>query len=205
LGHFIRVEELVSGITYEGMTVVQATEQPHLGGNMREGDAYTFCPAVWNYVIERFCIGSMMDLGSGVGNAANFFFKKNIKTIAVDGLYENVRHAHYPTVCHDLTKGPVQTSVDLVHCQEVVEHIEEKYLDNLLASLACGRVILMSHAFPGQGGYHHVNEKPTEYWVTHVISRGYKLLIEDTNRIRKMAAADGAVFVRDSGLLFHRK
>ena len=31
---------------------------------------------------------------------------------------------------HDLTKGPVVARVDLVHCQEVVEHIEERYLDN---------------------------------------------------------------------------
>jgi|ERR1035437_4334955 hypothetical protein len=190
---------------YAGMTTVSATEQPHLGGNVREGDAFTFCPRVWNYIIERFCVTSMMDLGSGIGNAAYFFFKKNIKTVAIEGLSENVSSAFYPTICHDLTERPIFTSVDFVHCQEVVEHIEERYLDNLLASLTCGRVILMTHAIPGQGGHHHVNEKPMEYWVQHISRRGYNLLIEDTNRVRNMAAQDGAIYVQKTGLLFHRK
>lgn len=191
-------------LIYSGTTMISANEQPHLGGNVKEGDPYTFCPGAWSYVIERFGVQSVMDLGSGIGNAASFFFKKNLPTIAVDGLPQNIQMALFPTICHDLTNGPVRTKVDLVHCQEVVEHIEEKYLDNLLDSLACGRVIMMTHALPGQGGHHHVNEKPVEYWAEHVCSRGYNLLIEDSNRIRNLAAKDGAVYVNRSGLLFHR-
>jgi hypothetical protein len=55
--------------TYAGATIVGKESEPHLGGNVKEGDPYTFCPQVWSYVIERFGIDSVLDLGSGVGNA----------------------------------------------------------------------------------------------------------------------------------------
>src|SRR5262245_60144107 len=87
--------------------------QPHLGGNFPEGDAYSHCPAVWNYVIDRFCINSVMDLGSGIGDAAHFFFRKGLMTVAVEGLAQNVARSHYPALQHDLKNGAVTTNVDL--------------------------------------------------------------------------------------------
>jgi len=191
--------------SYFGLTGVQDKDKPHLGGNIKEGDPFTYCPLVWNYVIDRFCIKSVLDLGSGIGNAAHYFFSKGLKTVAVDGLPENVKSAFYPTICHDLTKGPVVTSVDMVHCQELTEHIAEEHLDNVISSLTCGRIILMSHALPGQDGYHHVNLKPMEYWVKHVSDRGYNLLLADTQRIRAIAGQEQAIYIHKSGLLFHRK
>jgi SAM-dependent methyltransferase len=191
--------------TYAGMTFVEVTDKPHLGGNIKEGDPYTYCPMVWNYVIDRFCIQSVLDLGSGIGNAAHYFFGKGLKTLAVEGLAENVQTALYPTILYDLTRGPVVTSVDLVHCHEVAEHIAEEHLDNLISSLTSGRIILMTHALPGQGGYHHVNLKSMDYWVKHISERGYNLLTEDTNRIRTLAAQEHAIYTHNSGLLFHRK
>ena len=53
----------------------------------------------------------MLDLGSGIGYSADFFYRKGLRIVAVDGLSDNVKMALYPTVCHDLTKGPVFTSV----------------------------------------------------------------------------------------------
>ncbi|MCC6888165.1 MAG: methyltransferase domain-containing protein [Hyphomicrobiales bacterium] len=190
--------------TYAGASIVGGGE-PHLGGNVKEGDPYTFSPRVWSYVIERFCVQSVLDLGSGIGNAADYFFRKGLRTVAVEGVVENVRESVYPAICHDLTRAPVITKVDLVHCQEVVEHIEEQFLENVLRSLACGRVILMTHALPGQTGYHHVNLQPMDYWVKHISNIGYSLMVEDTNRIRSIAQQERAVYLQNSGLLFHRK
>ena len=96
---------------------------------------------------------------------------------------------------------PVRARVDLVHCQEVVEHIEEQYLDNLLESMCSGRFILMTNALPGQGGHHHVNEQPTEYWIHPLANRGCQVMVEDTRRIRKLAAMDGATYLAQTGLL----
>jgi SAM-dependent methyltransferase len=199
------IKKRLMGRNYSGVTFVNSKDEPHVGGNVLEGDPYTFCPEVWSYVIERFAISSVLDLGSGVGHSADFFFRKGLRTIAVDGLSDNVKRAFYPTVCHDLTKSPLLTSVDLVHCQEVVEHINERFLKNLLLTLCCGRVILMTHALPGQGGHHHVNEKPDRYWVEHLARRGYNLLQEDTKRIRIIAKKERAAYIHATGLIFHKK
>jgi SAM-dependent methyltransferase len=187
---------------YQGLTDVEDREHPHVGGNVLEGDPYTFCRNVWNYTIERFAVSSVLDLGSGIGHASHYFSSRGCKVIAVDGLRDNIARSIHPALFWDLTQSAVYCRVDLVHCHEVVEHIEERYLDNLLASLCCGKYILMTHALPGQGGYHHVNEQPTEYWVERLQARGCSLLMEDTRRVRELALADKAVYMSRSGLLF---
>lgn len=184
-----------------GLNFVQNENMPHVGGNILEGDPATFAPTVWDYMIQRFALTSIMDLGSGMGYASQYFHNKGMKVLAIDGMIENCIKAVYPTIHLDLTLSKVVANVDLVHCQEVVEHIEERFLDNLLSSLACGKFILMTNALPGQGGYHHVNEQPTEYWINHLRRYNCEVLVEDSNRIRKMAAADGAAFLARTGLI----
>jgi SAM-dependent methyltransferase len=176
--------------------------KPHLGGNLMEGDAWTHCPGVWNYVIDRFAVKSVLDLGCGLGYSSHYFKKKGLDVLAVDGMIENVNNSIYPSLLCDLTKDRVTTRVDLVHCQEVVEHIEEQYLDNLLSSLACGKFILMTNALPGQGGYHHVNEQPTEYWIGHLKKYNCEYMSEDTARIRRIAEQEGAVWMARTGTIF---
>lgn len=174
----------------------------HLGGNISYGDLGTFCPAVWDHLIDRFSVSSVLDIGSGIGFSSEYFYRKGMKVVAVDGLPVNCKNAKYPTVLHDLTKGPIVTSVDLVHCQEVVEHIEERYLDNLLASLACGSVVVITHALPGQPGHHHVNLQLPEYWIHHMARYGMKYLQSDTDKIRHLAYEKGGIFMAQSGLVF---
>jgi hypothetical protein len=128
--------------------------------------------------------------------------KKGVRVVAVDGFRNSIEVSLYPAIQHDLTIGAVFTRVDLVHCQEVVEHIEEEYLGNILDSFACGKYVLMTHAVPGQGGYHHVNCQPSEYWIAHLSERGFRLLEEDTNRIRVLAKRDGAAYLANTGMVF---
>ncbi len=174
----------------------------HLGGNVKVGDPFTWCPSVWDYVIARFGIRSAMDVGSGNGNVARYFYSKGCQVIAVEGFEPSVQNSLYPAVCHDLTKSPISTKVDLVHCQEVVEHIDETYIDNLMATLLCGKIILITHGVPGQYGFHHVNLQPREYWVAQFEKRGAALLEEDSARIRELAKYDNAPYMADTGLIF---
>lgn len=193
-------------MSYEGYTGFElANTDKHLGGAIYQGDPYTYCPSVWEYVVKRFCVKSVLDLGAGRGYSSNYFFNLGCKVLAVDGLKQNAVQALYPTFLQDLTKGPVVTRVGLVHCHEMVEHIEEKYVDNLIDSLSCGDYILMTHALPGQPGHHHVNCKPKEYWVEKIKVKGYNLLQEDTKRVRKLAETDGAIYMAQSGLMFGRR
>lgn len=145
---------------YSGLTEMLDRESPHLGGNIREGNPFTYAPSAWDYVVKRFAVRSVLDLGSGLGHASHYFHRLGLQVIAVDGLQANVRRSIYPSVMIDLSRTSVFCSVDLVHCQEVVEHVDERHLDNVLGSLTCGRIILMTNAVPGQGGRHHVNEQP---------------------------------------------
>ena len=185
-----------------GTRSVVIAAQAHLGGNFAEGDPVSHAPAVWNYVIDRFGIASVLDLGCGIGHASVYFYRRGMKVVAVDGLDFNVRHSLYPAVKIDLTNQAVSCFVDLVHCQEVVEHIEEKHINNVLDSLCCGKLILMTHALPGQAGHHHVNLQPPEYWISRMKERKCNLLPLDTKRIRELAQAEGAHYFANSALLF---
>ena len=185
-----------------GLTHVINNQESHLGGNMNMGDPHSFSPSVWNYMIDRFALRSVLDIGAGQGHAANYFHKLGMQVVAVEGLAENCSRSVFPSVQLDLTKSSIVCSVDLVNCIEVVEHIEEKYLDNLLDSLCCGKIILMTNAVSGQGGYHHVNEQSTEYWIKHLISRGCSLAVDDTNRVKQLALKDGAMHIARTGSVF---
>ena len=185
-----------------GLVASKSSELPHLGGNIDVGDPHTFSPKAWLYLIERFAVNSVLDLGSGFGNSADFFFKKGLRVVAVDGLPSNINNACYPTVNIDLSNGFVHTAVDLVHCQEFVEHVEERYVDNIISSFKSGKIVVMTHATPGQGGYHHVNEKPAEYWINIMMNSGFTLMREDSHRVRQLAKPDGAVYLAETGLVF---
>jgi len=192
-------------MNYQGLRAVTNSDQLHLGGNLAEGDPFTFSPSVWDYLIKRFSIKSVLDLGSGLGYSSDYFFRSGLQVIAAEGLKENCMKSVFPSVHCDLTKSSLFCMVDLVHCQEVVEHIEEEYLENLLQSLACGKFIVMTNALPGQGGYHHVNEQPTEYWIRHLKRHNCEVLLEDSGRVRELAARDKAEYLARTGLVLVNK
>jgi hypothetical protein len=101
-------------MSYLGLEHTHSPDLPHLGGSVKHGDPFTYCPTVWDYVINRFGVESVLDLGSGSGNASHYFHAKGLKVIAVDGYAPSVDQSIYPAIRHDLTSGPVHTKVDLV-------------------------------------------------------------------------------------------
>ena len=199
----LRKEPKDDSVVVDAKTLyVVDTDAEHLGGNVPYGDSWTFCPNVWRYVMDRFSTKSVLDVGSGTGHASAFFHRHGQRVVAVEGLQWNVDHSVYPAVLFDFQNGPVYAPVDLVHCHEVVEHIEEKFIENLLATLLNGRYILITAAGPDQPGHHHVNLQPETYWIDHLAAKGCKFLDDDSARIRKMAAAEGAWHMARSGMLF---
>lgn len=176
--------------------------KPHLGGNFIEVNPTTFCPGAWQYVIKKYNIKSVMDVGSGRGHAAKWFADQGLKTVAIDGLEDNVKNCVYPTELVDLTERSFTANVQLVNCIEVVEHIEEEFLDNLLTTLCCGQYLFMTHGLPGQPGWHHVNCQPTEYWLEHLGKRGFKLNSQDSAEIQRLARLSKANHIKDTGMLF---
>jgi SAM-dependent methyltransferase len=179
---------------------------PSLGGNLIGGDPDTYHPALWNYLLDEFGVQSVLDVGCGEGHCVRYFNDAGVKAFGVDGLKQNIERAVAPIELHDLREGPYVLPVDLVHCCEVVEHIEEIYLDNLLRTLSNGAVIAMTHALPGQDGYHHVNCQPEEYWIGKLEAYGYEFLPQQTREAKDRIVASGTwTYFVQSGLVFRRR
>jgi SAM-dependent methyltransferase len=179
--------------------------KPHLGGNTIRPDKNTWSPSSWTYLIEKFDIKKMTDLGSGQGHTSQWFKEKGVEVTAVEGLEFNVKNSVVPAILHDLTVAPFEQDTDLVLCVEVVEHIEEIYLEFLLTSLCQGKILFMTHAVPGQPGYHHVNCRDSEYWIDHISRKGYNLLEKESQEIRKLADTDKARHLSRNGMIFLKK
>lgn len=146
----------------------------------------------------------VLDVGCGEGQALEWFRDADADGIGIEGLTVNARKCRSPVLIHDFTMGPVLfAGIDLVWCCEVAEHIEARYVDNLLSALCCGSVLAMTAAPPGQGGFHHVNEQPREYWINRIESRGMTYRDELTKEARELSPDPGNYF-RKNGMIFTR-
>ena len=174
---------------------------------MPGGDEATQFPDLWDWLVDVYGARSVLDVGCGDGQAVDHFVGKGCFTIGIDG----VPQKHERIICHDYTTGPYTAATfrdffDLVWCCEFVEHVEERYVENFLPSLRLGDLLLMTHAFPGQGGYHHVNCRTPDYWVGALAAVGYRLDPDLTAVTRALAARNPSLwnhYVR-SGLAFRR-
>ncbi len=175
-----------------------------LGGNIRYGDIHSWVPHLWDFLIGRYGIRSILDVGCGEGHAVNYFHNRGLLAHGIDGLYENVKRSVVPIALHDLLSGPYTMPVDMVWSCEVAEHILPSKVNFYVDTLVNGNVIAMTHAVPGQDGYNHVNCQPDEYWVSLLKERGYRLS-EDTATLRTMSIKEGLPnYFTGTGLVFLR-
>lgn len=136
-------------------------------------------------IVSRLLLGemkvaSLLDIGSGRGAWAAEWSKAGVATvIAVDGAYVRSDQLAIPAntfIAHDLsTPLKLKRRFDLVQSLEVAEHLSSQHADIFVDSLVRhGDVILFSAASPHQGGEHHVNEQPPDYWRQKFANRGYE-------------------------------
>lgn len=77
----------------------------------------------------------------------------------------------------DLEKTVDVGTFDLALCLEVAEHLEPSRAKTLVGDVvSAARLVLWSAATPGQGGDHHVNEQPHDYWHRLFEERGFTIL-----------------------------
>ena len=135
--------------------------------------------AVAGLLLPEMNIASLLDIGAGHGAWAAEWLSAGVKdVIAVDGDYVSLHQLAIPAgnfIAHDLaTSLDLKRKFDLVQTLEVAEHLPhakaDLFVDNLITH---GDVILFSAAVPHQGGEHHVNEQPPEYWRERFAKRGY--------------------------------
>ena len=135
--------------------------------------------AVATLLREEMEIGSLLDVGAGHGAWAAEWLAAGVgRVVAVDGDYVRREQLVIPANCfvaHDLsTRLDLKRKFDLVQSLEVAEHLPADKADLFVANLVRhGDVILFSAAVPHQGGEHHVNEQPPEYWRKRFVAHGY--------------------------------
>lgn len=178
----------------------------HVGGNQIGGNAQTFYPELWAWLVKEYGVKTVLDVGCGEGHALREFRKLGCLAIGCDGAPRNVaiaRVGDYVAHCHDLTCKPFCVYAplpDLVWCCEVVGQIEERYVANVVQTLAQGRAIAMTNELPGQNCYHGVNLKPVRYWQNKLSDVGYELDAHATLRSQEF----GHDFWLTTGRIYRR-
>lgn len=176
--------------------------KPHLGGYIHGGDDATYYPGLWRWLIDERGVSSVLDVGCGEGHSLRYFRDRGVRARGIDGVPQD----DPDIVTHDYTEKSMAfvTGYDLVWCCEVLEHVEEQYLRNLRTSLTAAPLALVTHAEPGQAGFHHVNCQTAEYWRGVFAGWGMHYDHQLTQQTRMMAAMNRSPwnhYVR-SGLAF---
>ena len=119
-------------------------------------------------------IATMLDVGGGKGVWGKVWEEHGVFATVLDGDYvtEPLVEDFRP---QDLSQPfDLGQRFDLVQTLEVAEHLPETSARDFVASIARhGDIVLFSAAVPGQGGEHHVNEQPLEYWRKLFAEAGY--------------------------------
>jgi hypothetical protein len=122
---------------------------------------------------------SVVDVGAGTGVWAAEWLEVGIEDVrAVDGVYVDMNQLQVPQEIfqrHDLTQPLHLTRrFDVAQSLEVAEHLAPEHASTFVETLvSLADVILFSAAVPFQGGEHHVNEQPPEYWRQKFAAHGY--------------------------------
>lgn len=138
--------------------------------------AEVIVPLVFNLVQPR----SVLDVGCARGLWLSVWKEAGVDVVVgVDGPYIDPESLLIPKECfHPLdVSRPIslEHSFDLVQSLEVAEHIPADSADTFVDSLCRhGDVVLFSAAPPGQGGRHHINEQPLDYWRHKFATHGYR-------------------------------
>ncbi|GMU44566.1 MAG: methyltransferase domain-containing protein [Xanthomonadales bacterium] len=136
--------------------------------------------AIASLLREPLAITSVLDIGCARGTWLSEWAALGAVDIqGVDGDYVARDRLAIPVErfrAHDLARPlGLGRRYDLVQSLEVAEHIPAAASDIFVANLCvhASGLVLFSAAPPGQGGEHHVNEQPYDYWRAKFRVHGY--------------------------------
>jgi SAM-dependent methyltransferase len=169
----------------------------------------TSARAVVPLLLAHLPLHSVLDVGCGAGAWLRAYAEAGVADVrGVDGGYLRPEQLLVGASCFTAADVGIpfrlSRAFDLAQCLEVAEHLDpqasETLVDNLVAHAPA---VLFSAAPPGQGGEHHVNEQPYEFWRDLFLRRGYELF----DFVRPRIAGDRSVepWYRYNILLFVRR
>ena len=166
----------------------------HVGGCNIYGDPTSECPKMWAFICNRLNITSVIDIGCGFGYHTKYFKEQlDLRVVGVEGSKKVVKLTPIKEVIHhDYTQAEYipDDDFDLAWCIEFVEHVEDQYKDNFLATFKKCKHLVMTHATPGQSGYHHVNERDRSYWIEYISKNGFEFLPDLTEKCGEISKED---------------
>ena len=172
-------------------------DEPWLGGH---GDKTHIDEGGAKALAERFEVRDVFDIGCGTGGMRAVWEGLGVRWVGIDG---DPRQEPNGVKIHDLRKCQFWHVADLVWCVEVVEHLREIDIPNLMNSLCSTPVVAMTHAPPGKTGHHHVNCRDAEYWRGVFAARGYTEDPEAT-QLWRGSSTMRKPFVQNHGMVFRR-
>jgi hypothetical protein len=187
-----------------GCNFIVDPQKPHLGGNMGGGDQGTdFSKDLWPWMVAKYKPKRILDVGCAEGHALRAFRALGVETVGLEGLPQNASKCPPPVIVHDLTLGSRQVQdIDLIWCCDVVEHIEERFVENILNTFRCADIVALCHGTESMAhsGWHHVNNQTVGYWAEKMRSAGFKLDEEGTKESHAVTA--GRSYWPDSGRIW---
>lgn len=193
-------------------------DEGHLGGCSVGGDIGTYYPIMWEKMVEKYKVKTVLDIGCGIGYASKYFQSLGCDILAVDGSEEvgqlSVVPEHF--LLNDYENGsaldnakieynekPIKDFIfDLCWSCEFVEHVWEEYSQNFIDDFKKCRYVAMTYAGPGQPGHHHVNCQPESYWIEKMQQNGFKYLYKETEEFRNYAKEDEQEILKTPNLPF---
>jgi hypothetical protein len=180
--------------------VDQVETAEHLGGHENKT---LMDEAALDYLVDHFGVGSMVDIGCGPGGMLFYAQSRGIRAVGIDGDPDVARHSRQ-IIEHDYATGPLSVGeFDLGWAVEFVEHVDEEYVPNFMATLRGCKHVFMTAAVPGQPGHHHVNCRDGSYWIERFAAEGFRLDDDATRNVRERSRM-ASLFASQTGMVFSR-
>jgi hypothetical protein len=172
----------------------------HLGGH--EG-LTQFDEGTFDYLVGHFGVKSFLDVGCGPGGMVCYALARGLTARGIEGDPHYARGSLF-TIEHDFSMGPFNAGdYDLGWAVEFVEHVEQQYVPNFMATFMNCRHVFITAAVPGQPGYHHVNCQWSDYWIARFAEAGFEHDVEATVGVREHSNMQSR-FTQQTGLVFTR-
>jgi len=161
---------------------------------------------------------TLLDIGCGPAGNVLEARKQGMIAYGIDGDPELQRVNQPDTtympiiVMHDYTQGELpylawpkpheEFNFDVGLSTEFLEHVDEKYIPNIMETFKRCNIVVITHALPGEtGGHHHVTLHTEEWWIEKFKEYGFTFNKEATKNIRKVSTMRKG-FIKKTGKVF---
>lgn len=145
------------------------------------------------YLAKKINAKTFLDIGCGPGGQIEIAKTLGLKAQGIDGdpKFSDMKDisvfdfSESKFSKNKLKNIPKEGFFDIGWSVEFLEHVDEKYIDNFMPAFSLCRFVVITHATPGQGGYHHVNENTFEYWENIFKKSGFSYSSKLTKKIKE--------------------